>query len=147
MRQRTYYYRNRSGFSFIGILLFFLIGFILLRIIGGLYSFLWGAIPIMLILALIINRRVVTDHVSRIARSFDKGILPGLLSVALNGLGLPFVSLYLVIKAFSSKGSTSTSPVDDQEAYLPYEEIHEDTDDDILDLPPLEKREVRSIRD
>lgn len=111
------------------------------------YSYL--AIPL-LIIALVLNYSVVTDHISGLLRDIKNDTGKGLLKAAGNLVFYPFVFGYLAMKAWGMRalGKKRPSVKEQREKkskkgdYIKYEEVKKD-DDDFLELEDIDKPKVK----
>ncbi len=71
---------------------------VLLYVIKGLVSFLYWAAPAFLILALIINHKIVLIYASDLIETFKRDVVRGIIGVVILVLGYPFVFAWLLIK-------------------------------------------------
>ncbi len=115
----------------------------------GVFTILTWAFPIVLIATAIINYRVLLGYgrwvIDNIKRSPVIGIVIALLTV----LAYPFVGLFLLYRAISSKSKSeqTKSNKSSKGDYIKYEEV--DKDEDFLDLSELEesKQEIKNRYD
>jgi hypothetical protein len=123
----------------IGILIIVAIMFLLFQMVKGIFSILSFLAPVLLILALILNRKVVFDYGKMIAHKIKTDTPKGLVYAVLSVLGFPLLSGYLFFKAFVTRKWDQIQK--DQNKYDEYEEVVSEPvedDEDFLELPELE---------
>lgn len=83
--------------------LFFFIGFLalLFYLFFQLYKVLYFLSPLLLLIAVILYPKAIYHHIKNIQRSFEQGVVSGLLTLLLQIIALPFVSIGLVFKAWA----------------------------------------------
>ncbi len=117
----------------LGIALFFIA---LYWIAKGLFTVLSYLTPIFLIGALVLNYRVVLGYGKWLWASLMRNPLFGIVAVVLSVLGISFVSLFLFVRALSSRsGEGKYKSTKMQGDYIKYEEVEED----FLDLSELQE--------
>lgn len=99
--------------------------FILFWIAKSIFKILSLVAPILFFAALIINYRVVIGYGKWIGSMLKTNPLVGVLSVILTIVGFPVVSMYLLLKAISSRDAKETYSYKKGE-YIEYEEVNED---------------------
>jgi hypothetical protein len=72
---------------------------VLFYVIKGLVNVLYWAAPILLILALVVNHKVVLNYANQLIESFKTNILRGIIGVVVLVFGYPFVFAWLLVKA------------------------------------------------
>ena len=129
-----YQSRGFRGGSILGILLFVLAIVAVVIVAKGIFKLLALIAPLLLIVALVLNYRVVTDFVTSIWRLLKRNPLAGILAVVLCVVFHPLVAAYLAVRAGLSRKLKSM-----QEEYVnrrdgelvDYTEVREET----LELP------------
>jgi len=124
----------------IGILIIVAILFLLFQMVKGIFTILSFLAPVLLILALILNRKVVFDYGKMVAHKIKTDTPRGLVYLVLSFLGFPLLSGYLFFKAFVTRKWDKIQN-EQKEDYDDYEEVVVDTpeeDEDFLELPELE---------
>lgn len=109
------------------------------------YSYL--AIPL-LVMALVLNYSVVTDHISSLMQGLREDTGKGLIKLAGNLVFYPFVFGFLALKAWGKRALGSKRPsVKEQKGkqsskgdYIKYEEVEED---DFLELEDIDKPKTK----
>jgi len=119
-------------FLLLGVAVFFVA---LFWIAKGIFTLLSWMFPVFLVGALILNYRVVLGYVKWLFSSLKRNPVFGIIALVLSVIGIPFVSVFLFLRALSSRGmeqaqGSTPKPGD----YIPYEEI----DEDFLDLSEIE---------
>lgn len=98
--QNKFRYFNTGSNSIVG-LIFIVIFFIALFYLAkGVFTLLSWAAPVFLLLALIINYRVVFGYIKWIWETLTTNVLRGIVLVLLTVFGFPFVAIYLFMKAW-----------------------------------------------
>ncbi|MDQ3143226.1 MAG: hypothetical protein M3Q56_13365 [Bacteroidota bacterium] len=96
-----------------------------------LYKFLFYLAPIFLIIALVLEPNVVWDHLKKIALSFKKNILGGLVNVLIQLFGFPLVTIGLAFKAWAyrkfGKIQREVYKEDTKDIYTSYEIVDNDS--------------------
>ncbi|MFT4566065.1 MAG: Na+-transporting methylmalonyl-CoA/oxaloacetate decarboxylase gamma subunit [Saprospiraceae bacterium] len=119
-------------FLLLGVAVFFVVLFWLAK---GIFTLLSWAFPAFLVGALIINYRVVLGYVKWLFSSLKRNPVFGIIAIVLSVIGIPFVSVFLFMRALATRGmdqsSTSLTKIGN---YIPYEEV----EDDFLDLSEIE---------
>lgn len=150
MAQRNFQSRGPLG-GILGLVVLVAIVYVLFKMVSGVFSILGFLAPILLIIALILNRNVVFDYVRNIINIAKKDLPKGLIYGGLSVIGWPVVSAYLFFKAFTT--SKIKKAVDnrakqrrEEEQYTQYEEVEDE--DDFLELPDLnEVKTKEKIKD
>ncbi len=119
-------------FLLLGVAVFFVALFWLAK---GVFTLLSWVFPAFLIGALIINYRVVLGYVKWLFSSLKRNPVFGIIAIVLSVVGIPFVSVFLFMRALASRGmdQAAASPTKIGN-YIPYEEVEED----FLDLSEIE---------
>ena len=128
---RIYSYENpKGGFGqkFIGTLAFLALISLCLFLFYHIYRLLYFASPLFIIVALILNYRIVGNHIRMIGHSFKQNFFAGLVEFGLQIIGLPIVSLGLVVKAWAFKKfgeweKTHHENTNTETQYTSYEEV------------------------
>ncbi len=143
MNKNREYFSSRSPLGGIIPLAFLVIFFIALYFIAkGVFTILsWLAIPF-LIIALVMDYRVVVDYVKYVFDLMSRKPLHGIGLGVFTVLGYPFVSAFLAFRAVLSKKVKDFTGESNEkkEDYTEYEEV--DDNEDFLELEPLEEPEV-----
>ncbi len=124
----------------IGIAVFAIILYLLFQLAMGIISIIYTIGPILLIIALIMNRHVVFDYIKWLGKTIKKDAPRGFIYSALSVIGYPFVGTFLFFKAFLQyklKKQVKTKQKRKEEEFVEYEEVEEEVDD-FLELPDLE---------
>ena len=138
--------QNPNPFSsLMSLLMFFGVLSLIFIILYGFVKILYLAAPILLIITLIINYRVVSDYLMNIFETFKTDILMGVVKVVFNVLCYPFVIGYLFIKAlFYRKMGNMRKQFENQinqsqsTQYADYEEISTEINSEKTDVKPEE---------
>jgi hypothetical protein len=126
---KTYSYSSGKSFleRLMGSLIFFLVIAILFYLFFQLYKFLWFASPIFLIIAFILEPKVVFAYFKNIWMQITENLFSGLMNAVVNVIGFPFVSIGLIFKAWVYKkfGRLNQQMKQDhfEEKFTPYEEM------------------------
>lgn len=134
---------NNPFSSLIGVVLgvLFLLGlFFIARYIFTILYSLW---PIMIIVALIVDHKVVTGYGKWLLRLTKDNALLGIGAILLTVLGFPLVSLFLLGKALLRKKVKDVQEEAMQQRegeYIEYEEL----DSESMDLPQIEQWEKQT---
>lgn len=136
---REYRVGGNSPFSFLGPLLILALVFgVLFFVARGIFWLLSWAAPVLILLTLLMDYRVVTDYFKTLWKTLNENILLGIIFLLITVVGYPFVSGYLFFKALarrsSKKNAWQQQPAKD--VYTDFEEVTED--DDFLELPKME---------
>lgn len=152
---RQFRYRGGGMSPLLSIGLMVLVGYVLFKVATGIIGMLSTVAPILLIAALIINRRVYEEYFGFLKNLFEKNVIVGLVATVLSvTIFLPIVAGILFYRALTTRGNKVSRKRDE---FLPYEEVSSrldntesivEDDEDFLDLPPLESlsRETTSGR-
>lgn len=132
---------NNPIAGIIGVAVMILIVYLLFKVVSGVISIMYGFLgPILLVIALILNYRVVLNYIQWLAKMVKKDTLKGLAYTGLSIVGYPFVSAWLFLKAFLKfrlKRNVNKQEKTKEKEFVEYEEITEE--EDFLELPDLEK--------
>ncbi len=126
---KTYGYSSGKNFTerLLGSLIFLIFIAVLFYLFFQLYKFLWFASPLFLIIAFILEPKVVFAYFKNIWVQIRENFLAGLLNAIINVIGFPFVSIGLIFKAWVYKkfGRLNEQMKQDhfEEKYTPYEEM------------------------
>jgi hypothetical protein len=132
---------NGGPFGFLGPLLILAVFFgALFFLAKGVFWLLSWVAPVLLIITLIVDHKVVTDFLKFVWKLLNENTLMGVLAVLLIFFGYPIVAGYLFFKAMGKRTiKKAYEKVEKQQnTYTEYEEVVED--DSFLELPPLQKR-------
>ena len=125
----------------IGAIVILVLFFVALYFIAkGVFTILSYVAPVLLILTLIIDYKVVIDYGKWIGKLFKNNILTGILATLLTVIGFPIAAGFLFFRAMVRRKLKSMGHDLDTESspeYSDYEEVVED--EDFLELPPLEQ--------
>lgn len=131
------YYQNKSPFSGIFALFAFIMFFVLLYFIAkGIFTILsYAAIPL-IILAAILDYKVIVNYVKYLLNMFSRSPISAILLTAFTIIGFPLVSAFLAFRAFISRkvGNIQEEIEREENTFTEFEEIHED----FLELPDIE---------
>lgn len=99
---KSYSYSSGKSFTekLFGSLLFLLFIALLFYLFFQLYKLLWIASPVFLLIALLLEYKVVLAYFKNIFQHIKENVLSGLMSLLVNILGFPFVSIGLIFKAW-----------------------------------------------
>lgn len=131
---------NNPIAGIIGLAVMILIVYLLFKVVSGVISIMYFLGPILLIIALILNYKVVVKYVQWLAQMIKKDTVRGLAYTGLSIVGYPFVSAWLFLKAFLQfrlKRNVGKQEKAKEKEFVEYEEITEE--EDFLELPDLEK--------
>ncbi len=134
---------NQGGpFGFLVPLLILVIFFTAIYLIAkGMFWLLSYAAPVLFIITLILNYRVVTGYFQWIWTLLTHQLPVGLIMVLVTFFGYPFVAGYLFFKALALRTVKKTfeKAREKENIYTDYEEVTEDTS--FLELPKQVKQE------
>ncbi|MCC6754725.1 MAG: hypothetical protein IT266_12155 [Saprospiraceae bacterium] len=132
---KTYHFSSGKtyGERLVGGLMFLLLIALLFYLFYQLFILLWYAVPILLIVLLIMDARVLKAHVQTVGRQIAQQPISGLLGAAINLLGLPIVLIGLILKSWIFKRfgrvvREQAASVQDPQ-FTPYEEIESRTEE------------------
>ena len=117
------------------LLAFALIIMFLYWLAKGVFTLLAWAFPVMIIVTAIINYKVILGFGRWIWDSFKRNPIMGLGLTAFSVIAHPFVGLYLLFRAISSKSDTTKTFKALKGDFIAYEEV----EDDFLDLSEIKK--------
>lgn len=136
MSYRQYSYSSNGATGFV---LFIIV---LILLFAGLYFLFKGIFwlftvlaPILFILTIILNFRVVLNFIEFVIARFKTNILVGILFVILTIIFYPLVTGYLFFKAFGSWYLKYKMKKIAKERYVEYEDLEDPYPDDFLELP------------
>ena len=111
----------------------------LFYIATGIFKLLSFIAPFLLVLALIINYKVVLNYLKSIWTNLSKNPLYGILMIIFTILGFPIVSAYLLFKAIIYKkvDRLDRKSLAEEEQFSEYEDVSDETD--FMDLKELEE--------
>ena len=128
---------KKSPFGNIGgIIVIAIIMIGLFFLVGQLFKLLYFLAPILLILTLVLNYRVVLDYGKYVLKTLKENPLFGIVIIVLSFLAYPILFTYLLAKAYLSRNA-GDSDGEEGNGFADYEEIAEDP----LDLEDLERSE------
>lgn len=128
---------NNPIAGIIGLVVMIFIVFILFQVVKSVISIMYFLGPILLIIALVLNYRVVLNYIKWLAQMIKTDTVRGLIYSALSVVGYPFVSAWLFFKAFLQyrfKRGVKTQEKAKEKEFVQYEEV----EDDFLELPDLD---------
>lgn len=114
----------------LGLVLVMVLLFYVAKKILGLLA--WAA-PFILIAALIINYRVVWGYAKWLVATVKRNPVFGIVAILFTIIGFPLVSIFLLLRALSSKGIGSGK------SFTKYEEV----EDDFLDISEIKEYEKK----
>jgi hypothetical protein len=135
---REYRVGGNSPFSFLGPLIILALVFgVLFFVARGIFWLLSWAAPVLILLTLVMDYKVVTDYFKMMWKTSHENILLGLLLLVITVVGYPFVSGYLFFKALARRSSKKSAwqQQSGKDVYTDFEEVVEDKD--FLELPEL----------
>ncbi|MBL7820171.1 MAG: hypothetical protein JNL65_06120 [Saprospiraceae bacterium] len=126
---RTYHYSSGKGFAekFFGSLIFllFIAGFFYLFF--QVYKLMWYACPVLLLIAFILEPKLVWSYIKTIWKQIVVSPVSGLIQALINLVGLPFVSIGLIFKAWIYRKfgqiNQQIQPEDFEEKFTSYEDV------------------------
>jgi predicted membrane protein len=125
----------------IGALVVLILFFVALFFIAkGIFTILSWVAPVLLILTLIIDYKVVLDYGKWIGKLLKNNILVGILAILLTIIGFPVAAGFLFFRAMVRRKLKSMGhdlDTESKQEYTEYEEVVEE--EDFLELPPIEK--------
>ena len=122
--------------------LIFALFFIFWFIKNIIFKILYLAAPVLLVAALILNYRVVLGYGKWLLGSFKGNPWFGLAATALTIVGYPFVSLYLVMRAYQLSGDIYKKPKLKEGEYIKFSKVTEEEKDDFLDISSEKKKKA-----
>jgi len=135
---------NSPFAGLIGLVVLAIVFYLIFQIVSGIVSIIYWIGPILLLIALIMNRKVVFDYVKWLANMVKKDTPRGIIYSILSVVGYPFVGTFLFFKAFLQYklGSNKREAKKREKVYDDYEEVVDD--EDFLDLPDLDIEKQKS---
>lgn len=135
----SYHYNSKSSpfggiLSLVLIVLFF-VG--LYWIASKVFALLYYASPVLLVVAAILDYKVITNYVKYVFKLLNNNLLLGLGMVLLTFFGFPVVAAYLAFRAWVRYKLRKRGHLE-KETYVEYEEISNDVMD-LEELPPKVK--------
>jgi hypothetical protein len=136
---------NKSGFSnpsqlVIALLVVVIAVFGLFWLARSIFRILAFLAPFMLIAAAIMDYRVIFDYVRTIIGWLKSNTLFGIAAIVLSILGFPFVSLFLLMRAYASRFGKGRGLKDVIKGdYIKFEEVEEED----LELPEFKKEKLK----
>ena len=119
-------------FLLLGVAVFFVA---LFWIAKGVFTLLSWVFPAFLVGALILNYRVVLGYIKWLFSSLKRNPVFGIVAIVLSVVGIPFVSVFLFLRALASRGiDKGVESMTKEGDYIPYQEVEED----FLDLSQIE---------
>ncbi|MEM9922104.1 MAG: hypothetical protein AAF990_28630 [Bacteroidota bacterium] len=107
----------------------------------GVFTILSWLAPVLLILALVLNYRVVLNYGKWLINLLQKNILMGLGAILLTVVGFPVIAGFLAVKAYLYRKVDQFQSQAEQKVageYVDFEEVDE-IPETPLELPPLER--------
>jgi hypothetical protein len=142
----NFFYRSSGsiGQTLMGIVL--LVGFFigLFWLARGIFSILTWAAPFMLILALIINYKVVTGYGEWLWAMLKKDTVMGIVYALLSFFGFPVLAAYLLFKALAVKKIARMSQGTESPFFTPSDT--EDADYEILEEDSLDLKDPEEFK-
>ena len=123
--------------------------YLLFKLVGFVFRLLTYAAPIMLIAALIIKPKAVTDYIKWLVSMTKKNVLTGVVFIVLSLVAFPFTSAYLLFKAINYdrfeniKSKMSAQRMEYQREY----QDNDFTDFEILEETPLELPQKQKVKE
>ena len=127
---KTYNYSSGKSFyeKLLGSLVFLIFIGLLLYLFFQFYKLMWYVCPLLLIIALILEPKVIGSYFKNIWIQIKENPLAGLIQAGINIIGLPFVSLGLIFKAWVYKKFGRLNDPANQDSFedkfTPFEEIN-----------------------
>lgn len=121
-------------FGLIMMVLFFILLFYIAR---GIFTILTWLAPVMLIITLILDYKVVTGYLKWVWKKLQTDTLFGLVMVLVTIFGFPIVSGYLLFKAYMKKQLKDRVQQRDNAEYAEYEII--EPEEETIELRELEE--------
>lgn len=137
----AYRQSNNPFAGIIGVFVMILVVYLLIKAVGAVVSLMYWIGPILLIIAMVLNYKVVLNYVKWLGQMIKEDTLRGLVYTGLSVIGFPFVSAWLFLKAFLHyrfKQKTNTAEKAKEKEFVEFEEV-EDLDEGFLELPEIEK--------
>lgn len=133
-----------SPFGFLGPLIILTVFFAALFFLAkGVFWVLSWVAPILLIVTLILDYKIVLDFLNFVWKLLKENTIMGIVAVLLTVVGYPVVAGYLFFKALGKRSIKKVMENVEKEksTYTDYEEVVED--DSFLELPPLNKPQTK----
>ncbi len=127
-----------SPFGSASAIIMFIVGLALLYFIAkGIFTLLYWAAPVLLIITLFMDYKVVLDYGKFILKLLKENPLMGIVGIVLTIVGYPVVSGFLFFKALMKRkiDQVMEKHKPKEEDFTEYEEVKED----FLELPEIEK--------
>lgn len=135
---------NNGPLGFLGPLLILTVFFAILFFIArGIFKLLAFVTPVLLIITLILDYRVVADFLQSVWNLLKKSPLTGILAIGLGIFVYPVIVGYLFFKALGKRNMKKMyETIDkDKNTYTDYEEVEDVVEDtSFLELPQLNKK-------
>ncbi|MFN8330659.1 MAG: hypothetical protein U0T81_05500 [Saprospiraceae bacterium] len=147
-RINSYEPSKSFGQRLLGTLIFVAIIGVCLYLFYQIYKLLFLLSPIFIIAALVMHPKVVGNHIRMIGQSFQQNFVGGLLELMIQLIGLPIVTIGLVVKAWAYRkfGQYREGQVQVEsfeERYAHYEEVTSTPVINAHNAAPQEKNTVR----
>ena len=136
MTYRQYNYSSNGGTGFIlSIIILILIFTGLYFLFKGIFWLFTVLAPILFVLTIILNFKVVLNFIDFVIARFKTNILVGILFVILTIIFYPLVTGVLFFRAFGSWYLNYKMKKIEKERYVEYEDVEDPSSDDFLELP------------
>lgn len=129
-------------FGFLGPLIILAIFFTILFFVArGVFWLLSWVAPVLLLITLIIDYKIVTNFLKFVWKLLQENPLMGIVALLLIFFGYPVIAGFLFFKAITKRSlQKAVSRMEkERNTYTEYEEVNDD-DDSFLELPPLKNK-------
>ena len=129
-------------FGFLGPLIILAIFFTILFFVArGVFWLLSWVAPVLLLITLIIDYKIVTNFLKFVWKLLQENPLMGIVALLLIFFGYPVIAGFLFFKAVTKRSLQKAVNKMEKErnTYTEYEEVNDD-DDSFLELPPLKNK-------
>ena len=129
-------------FGFLGPLIILAIFFTILFFVArGVFWLLSWVAPVLLLITLIIDYKIVTNFLKFVWKLLQENPLMGIVALLLIFFGYPVIAGFLFFKAVTKRSLQKAVNRMEKErnTYTEYEEVNDD-DDSFLELPPLKNK-------
>lgn len=145
------YYKTSSGpfGSIIGLLMIVLFFFVLFKISAFVFSLLWYVAPILLIVTLVMDHKIVTNYLEWVVGKFKTNPLFAVALSLLTVLGFPIVAGYLFSKLMVKRKITKMTQQFEKNTkgeFVDYEEV-DSQPLELDELPPRQKQKAQNKYD
>jgi predicted membrane protein len=133
---------NRSfnlGNTLVSLIIFAAVFLVIVWVAQGVFTILSWLAPIMLIITLLLDYKVVVNYLKTLWLWLRHKTLFGILAVIFTILGFPLVTAFLLFRAFLSRSKKRSRKEEERRQkgeFIEYEEL-----DDTLELPDFQKEE------